>query len=358
MKLVHKMLPLHAAALFLAGAGTALAVDRLVHRAPLPDVRASETLIDRGELPPAEQVALMRAVAETYLERRDWRNAIAWAQRFVKAGGAEGDVRPLMAEAYFRSGDYANAARELQWEMLAAERAGKPPGEDRLRLLQTCYTHLNDGNAVAWSLEKLVTYYPKREYWAELLDRTQVRPDFGEALAMDVNRLRLHTGVLPGAVGYLRLASQAQQAGFPAEAKAVLEQGIARGVLGTGPDAASHRQLFQKATQQAIQQQRYLAQPEPEAAAERSREGLELVELGYAHVTHGNFDKGLELMERGLRKGGTFSGKPQYARLHLGIAYFLAGQKEKAIGVFKAVGGKHGAADMGRIWAIHVRNSG
>src|SRR5213076_2487839 len=123
--------------------------------------------------------------------------------RFVKAGGAEADIRPLLVQAHLHAGDFANAARELQWEIQAAERSGRAPGEDRLLLLQNCYAKLNDANAYAWVLEKLVTWYPKKEYWSDLLDRTLKRPDFGQPLALDVNRLRVASGAMSNAQEWL-----------------------------------------------------------------------------------------------------------------------------------------------------------
>ena len=61
-------------------------------------------------------------------------------------------------------------------------------------------------------------------------------------------------------------------------------------------------------------------------------------------------------MEQGIRKGG-LANRPQDAKLRLGIAYLMAGQKAKAIEAFNTVGGRHGAADLGRIWAIYARNA-
>jgi TolA-binding protein len=325
--------------------------------APVPqDLGAPEAALARGDLTPAEQLSLIQAVASGFLQRNDYPSAITWAQRYVKAGGAEADVRPLLAQAYYQTGDYANAARELQWEIQAADRAGRPPGEDRLLLLQSCYARLNDANAYAWGLEKLVTYYPKREYWADLLDRTQKRPDFGERLALDVNRLRLLTGTLGGAAEYLAMAAQAQQAGFPAEAKRVLDQGFAKGVLGAGPEAQRHRQLQRQIAEEAQAQQRRIDQPELELAAAQAKDGIELFNLGFAHATMGSYARGVPLMEQGIRKGGLAS-RPQDAKLRLGQAYLMAGQKAKAIETFNTVGGRHGAADLARIWAIYARNA-
>src|SRR4051812_37479906 len=73
---------------------------------------------------PDKQVALMRALARTYLQHKDYTNAIAWARRYIGAGGAESEARPLLVQAHLQLGDYANAARELQWEIQSAERAG------------------------------------------------------------------------------------------------------------------------------------------------------------------------------------------------------------------------------------------
>ena len=271
------------------------------------------------------------------------------------ADARSGD-RTRVADTFYRKGDFAKAARELQWEVQGAERAGKAPGEDRLLLLKDCYAHLNDGNALAWSLEKLVTWYPKRAYWGELLDRTQDRPDFGQPLALDVNRLRFLTGSLHGAADYVTLATQARQAGFPAEALRVLDRGLAERILGTGPEAAQHRELRRQLATEAAQQAALLAQPAAERAALQSKDGDELVRLGFAFVTQGQAPKGLALIEQGLQRP-MLDKRPQYARLHLGIACVQAGQRAQAIAVFANVGGRHGAADLARLWGIHVRNA-
>ncbi|MFL6662151.1 MAG: hypothetical protein ACJ8G7_08215, partial [Rhizobacter sp.] len=166
---------------------------RILRRSALPPALAAAGLVlalaaHAGPRVAAadEPLSALRAAATEQLERNDYAGAIVAAQRYVKAGGAEADVRPVLAQAYFRKGDYENAARELQWQVQAAERAGRAPGEDLLLLLQKCYLQLNDGNATAWVLEKLVTYYPTQTYWADLLDRSQKRPDFGAPLALDV----------------------------------------------------------------------------------------------------------------------------------------------------------------------------
>lgn len=339
------------AALGAAALGQQGPVSAQVRVAVEPEASADRTLAT------AEQLSQLRAQAQVSLERRDWTGAIAAAQRFVKAGGAEADVRPLLVQAYLHIEDYANVARELQWDVKAAERAGHAPAEDRLLLLQSCYARLNDVNAYSWVLEKLVTWYPKKEYWSELLDRTEKRPDFGEPLALDVNRLRLAAGAMNGAQAWLDYAAQAEAAGYPAEAKAVIERGMARGALGVAADAQKHRLLLQQYTAAARAQQQRLSDPHVEAAADKAKDGVGLVDVGYAYVTLGNYERGIALMERGIRKDPWLAGKPQVARLHLGVAYYLAGDKARAAELFKRVGGKHGGADLGRMWAIQAQRA-
>src|SRR5437867_2933896 len=169
------------ALLICAGIGVGAALQRIAASAPASppsaqDVGAPEAALARGGLTPSEQLALMQAVAAGFLQRKDYASAIVWAQRYVKAGGAEADVRPLLAQAHYQMGDYANAARELQWEIQAADRAGRPPGEDRLLLLQRCYARLNAANAYARGLAKLVPYSPTRSYPADLPARTHPPP--------------------------------------------------------------------------------------------------------------------------------------------------------------------------------------
>src|SRR5437660_1703859 len=82
------------------------------------------------------------------------------------------------------------AAQEALADIQADEKAGKAPPEDRLQLLANAYLKQNDPNRYAWSLEKLVAYYPKKEYWADLITRTQKKMTFAERLALDVLRLR------------------------------------------------------------------------------------------------------------------------------------------------------------------------
>ena len=93
-----------------------------------------------------------------------------WGQRYFKEGGTSAAIRTMLIQSQYLSGDFAGASKELIAEINAAERAGQRRAEDRLKLLLNAATQAERQQRLrAAPIEKLVTYYPKKEYWVDLL---------------------------------------------------------------------------------------------------------------------------------------------------------------------------------------------
>ena len=60
-------------------------------------------------------------------------------------------------------------------------------------------------------------------------------------------------------------------------------------------------------------------------------------------------------MQQGISKGGLK--RPEDAKLHLGIAMFMAGDNAKAQASFKTVAGADGTADLARLWLLYARRN-
>jgi len=315
------------------------------------DTAGMVTVINSGKLPASEQVRMIESVAGAYYTQRDYANAATWTQRYFKEGGTDPQMRGILLQSYYLGGDCGSVSRTLQGTMASDESAGHAPPEEQLQMLASCYQKSKDANGYLGAMEKLATYYPKKEYWADLLGRVQSKRGFADRLSLDVDRLKLASGLMNGSNDYMEMTQMALADEHPGEAKQIVDQGFASKVLGTGPDAARQQRLADLATKRYTEGQAALATEEKDALA--ARDGNDLVTLGYNLVTYGQTAKGIGLMEQGIRKGGLR--QPEDAKLHLGIAYYLAGQKPKALQVFKTVGGTDGTADLARLWTLQAR---
>ena len=304
-----------------------------------------------GRVSGPDKLKMIESLAGAYDRARDYSKAMQWGQRYFREGGTSGAIRTLLIQSQYLAGDFAGAAKELRTEIEQAERAGSAPGEDRLKLLVNATLKLNDTNGYVWALERLVTYYPKKEYWVDLLARLQRKPNFSDRLALDTYRLSLATGSMNAANDYMEMTQLALQAGFPSEAKQIVDKGFAAGVLGTGKEAERHKRLQDLVAKKVEEDKK--EQADKLAEAEAAKDGTALVNSGMNLVFNGDKAKGLALMQKGIAKGNLK--RPDDAKLHLAIAQLIAGDNSRAVASLREVKGNDGTADLARLWSLFAR---
>jgi hypothetical protein len=313
--------------------------------------RSFEAISGSPKVSAGDKLKMVESIAGSYYRAREYSKAMHWAQRYFREGGNSPAIRTMLIQSQYLSGDFAGAAKELTTEVQAVEKAGGTPGEDRLKLLLNAALKLNDTNAYVYAVEKLVTYYPKKEYWVDLLSRMQRKPNFSDRLALDAYRLSLATGSMTAAGDFMEMAQLALQAGFAAEAKQVVDKGFAAQVLGVGPEAPRHQRLRDLVQKTLDEDKKTIAADEAQALA--AKDGNALVNVGMNQVFNGQGAKGIQLIQQGIAKGGIK--RPDDAKLHLAIAQAAAGDNAKALATFKTVGGNDGGADLARLWSLHLR---
>ena len=309
-------------------------------------IKAIQFLLNSGRLPEAQQAQYAGSLASLYYREKDYKDAAQWASRALRSNPSDGTMRSLQIQSYYLAGDLAGASREALEDVQAAEKAGRTPPEDRLQLLANIASKTGDRAAYVAGIERLVTYYPKKEYWVDLLRRLESKPGFSNRLTLDLYRLRAATKTLDSpneVVEMAQLALQQKQAG---EAKKLLDDAFASGLLGKGAEAERQKRLLALATERAAEAPAQLKQAEAEALA--SNDGSDLVNVGFAYTGLSQFEKGIALMRQAITQGKLK--RTDEANLHLGIAYLRAGQKAKARETFKLVGGTDGTADLARLW--------
>jgi len=301
-----------------------------------------------GRVSGAEQAQVAESIAFAYSQQRNNAKASEWVAKARAAGGNSASLNQLAAYLQGSSGDYAQIFKDAQAQVAAAEKNGQRPGEDDLLRLADAARRLNNNGVYSATLEKLVLYYAKKDYWTAHLASIQRKPGFADRLALDVGRLKLAQGLVTKTDDYMELAQLALQAGFPTEAKAIVDKGYASGALGTGEQAARHQRLKDLVLKSQSESAAAIAGQAAEAATQK--DGNDLVKVGTVYASMGQADKAVELIEKGIAKGGLK--RPDDAKLRLALAMAQSPKtKAKGLQALRAIGGSDGTAEVGRLYA-------
>jgi hypothetical protein len=311
-------------------------------------ITALDAVIESGRLTKAEQGDFIQALANYHYNAKDYPKAIVWFTRYQKETGDLAKVRPYIIRAYYFGNDLERAKQELLADLKASQQAGTAPALDAMQLLANTGAKTKDKATYLVALEQLVKYYPSDDYWTDLLSRTQGKDGYSARFQLDVLRLEFAAVKAMAPDEYAEMAELALLAAFPAEAKKVLDAGFAAGVLGSGPNGAKHKKLRDQAAKGTADDQKNIGAGE--AAAAKAKDGTGMVNLGYAYVTMEQFDKGIDLIQKGIAKGGLK--RPEDAKLRLGYSYAMAGRKDDAIKTLATVQGNDGLGDLARYWTL------
>jgi tetratricopeptide (TPR) repeat protein len=233
-----------------------------------------------------------------------------------------------------------------------AEKAGRTPQENWLQIVLSSHFKLDNKDGIADALKKLVRYYPKAEYWENLLDIYR-RKDTSDRVTLGYYRLMNEVGTLKQADDYVEMAQLAIDAGVPGEAQAIVEKGVQGGTLKSEDKTTQGRydRLLASAKKSAAEDKASLAQLAKEA--EKASSGQALVALGQAYLSYGMYDEAIDAIKRGIAKGGVTD--VDEAQISLGTAYLRKGQKDQARQAFKAVKAESKWHDLAELWEVRIQ---
>lgn len=300
---------------------------------------------------PAEVIAQMQTVGVVHYRTKDYAQAASWMERNLQAGGTSAAVKNVRIKAYALAGNTQRTVELAEEEVTLATKENRAPAQPYLELLAQARSQLKDAAGGARAIELLITHYPRKEYWQSLINRLWARPDLSPALHLDVFRLAFFTDALTETTDYQEYIDFAQRGGFSGEALAAYDKGVAAGLMGTGDNAQAHTKLRLKLAAEA-EQDRKTAQADA-ANALKKPNGVAMVNLGFSLVGQGQFDKGIELLEKGIAKG--LPKRADDAKLQLAVAQVMAGQTDKARQSFAAISGAQGLGELARYWLLAIR---
>lgn len=315
--------------------------------------RAYETTLNSPYLDQSEVPKRVELLAKVNYQLKNYDKAIEYGNRAVRGGYADDQINTFIGQAYYLKGDYRNAQRFIENNLDAQSKRGQVPKEQQLQLILGSCKNLKDSPCMTRMLERLVSYYPKSEYWQNLLYSLFQAPDKTERSKLHVYRLAAEVDVLVNADDYTEMAQLAIEQGSPGEAERILEKGFQKKVFTDTRTQDKNKRLLESAKRKAINDQATLAEVDKDAAA--SQTGDKDVGVGLAYLSYQQYDKAVAALTRGLAKPGVRS-EPE-ARLLLGIAQLEAGQKDEAVKSFRAVKGDKNFERLANLWSLHARQA-
>ncbi len=314
------------------------------------EAQATDGFTEQADLP-----RIIKAVAQINYQLKNYDKAIDFGNRAIKNGAGDEEINVIVGQSYYLKGDYKGTLKFLEPLIDSDIKAGRTPKDQSLQLVMSSCVKTDDSDCTRKALEKLVTYYPKPDYWKDLLytlqqDKTQTQSDKN---TLQLYRLMSEVDVLARPDDYTEMAQLAMEQGSPGEAQHILEKGFQKGVFTDKRTQDKNQRLLDQAKKAAVADQATL--PKIEKDADAAPTGDKDVGVGLAYLGYQQYDKASDLLSKGLTKGGVKSDAE--AHLLLGIAQLKAGHKDDAVKSFHAVKGDPALERLANLWSLHAKQA-
>jgi hypothetical protein len=219
------------------------------------------------------------------------------------------------------------------------------PTEAALKFEQAVYFKMNDQAGRRSALEQLVSSYPKPEYWHDLLQLARNEKGLNDEQLMDIYRLRFAVGDLKSTDDYTDMAQEALVAGYPAEAKQVLDKAATAKLLNGDRTTRLVKMVSDRVTQDTTVQNdlRKKAASDPNSG----------VKLGLSYWTFGKTKEAEDAIRSAIASGKLAD--PDAGKMALGHVLLSEGKKQDAVTAFSSVPKSSKDANVARLWAIYAR---
>jgi tetratricopeptide (TPR) repeat protein len=196
---------------------------------------------------------------------------------------------------------------------------------------------------------QLVAAFPTKENWRDALLIFRDTSSLDPAAELDVLRFMRSSGALAGERDWFDLADGLYRAGNYGEAKAVLDDGIAKRMI--DPKKAAFAELIRLNGARLNGDRASLAGEETKAMAGAT--GALALKIGDAFYGYGEHAKAIALYRAALSKGGVDA---NVVNTRIAMAQLASGDRAGAEATFKALTGTRG--DLGAFWIAWLARSG
>jgi tetratricopeptide (TPR) repeat protein len=306
--------------------------------------RVLEAQISSGQMPAGERTQRTKTLAQLYFRAGSLGKATQYANQYLKSVPGDKDMQLLVATSAYQQKDYKGA-------IAAADRiikTGGQPSQDLLQLLLRCNYELKDSAGTARALDLLLKYYPSADTWGRVLDGYFQQTKHDHEL-MALYRLSEDVGTLTKPRQYTDMAQSLILGGFAIEGQRVMEKGIAANLF-TGEEINRSQRTLEAAKRKADVERAAL--PKAAATLAAAKTGQEMYNVGKLYFSAGDYPKSIDALRKALAKGGPPD--VDAANMLLGVALTRQGNRAEAAKAFDAIKDPK-FAEIGKLWKLAGR---
>jgi tetratricopeptide (TPR) repeat protein len=312
-----------------------------------------DNLVASGQVPAADLPVIVRNQAVLANNAGDKAKAEAAFARVV-------ELSPNDPEALINLAQVKNDLRKPKEAVALLSRAiemkrsaGQPVDESWYKYaLKMAFDGRSDPALRQASLtlsRQLVAAYPTKENWRDALLIFRDTSSLDPAAEIDVLRFMRASGALAGERDWFDLADGLYRAGNFGEAKAVLDDGVAKHMI--DPKKAAFAELIRLNGARMNGDRASLNGEETKAMAGAS--GALALKIGDAFEGYGEHAKAIALYRAALTKGGVDA---NLVNTRIAMALLASGDRAGAEAAFKSLTGTRG--DLGAFWLAWLARSG
>jgi hypothetical protein len=278
--------------------------------------------------------------------------AVALVGMAEKAGIAGEKLFDIAAVATFDSGDFAGTESWAKKAIDAAAKTGGSASHTTWQMLLLAQSRQQEFAAEMKTLEIMCPRFGDKRDWGSLIDITfgqmsELKKVPGvEVAALYLYRLRFATEAASIADDYVFGAQLALALNSPGDAQTALALGNKANLLSGNADAAK---TAAEADKRAAADQAALAKADDLAA--KAKTGDAAVSVGEGYFGYQRYGDAARLAALALAKGGR---KANEARLLLGAAQTMSGDRDAAVATLKTVAGDEALQRAAHLWSLYA----
>jgi len=308
---------------------------------------ASEAAADSPAMPDAEKKSTFYNAVLFAAQAKHYQKAITYGQQLAALNGLDATTEAVLAQVYYFTQDYPHAQQYAQMSIDASKAVGTPPNGTALDIIMSSQAKQNNQAGDQEMLENLAVKFNKDDSWSQLVDIALSTKGIEDPDALFLFRLKM---LVPNAMhgdDYTLLAGVADQQGYPTEAYAALQKGIASGKLTTGEVGES----LAKSRNGASLDERSLSTVA--AQAERTNTGEQDIKLAEDYWGYGRYTDAEAAARRAMGKDGLKD--PSEGPMLIGMLLVAQGKYDEAIQTLGQVSGTTARGKTAHLWTIYAQ---